>query len=172
MNSRSRGDLRSAELWKVVEQNRYLVSNRGRVLGTRMTLLKPTPDKDGYRRVFLRIGGVTVTCHVARLVLEAFIGPAPSADHTAAHWDGDNTNDDLRNLRWATWEEQASDRSRVGTDLAGERHWNARLSNEDIRSIREVYRPRDAVFGATTLAERYGVTVDHMRHVLAGSKRK
>ncbi len=48
---------------------------------------------------------------VHTLVLLAFVGPAPSKEHTVDHIDRNSLNNKLSNLRWATKEEQMLNRS-------------------------------------------------------------
>lgn len=117
------------ETWRPVPgyEGRYEVSDQGRVRSLwaiggnykrrRQTplLLKSPVNAHGYKTVNLR-GAVSRPYEVHRLVCLAFYGPPPSRRHTAAHRDGVKGNCWLYNLRWATWEEQASDRSRHGTD--------------------------------------------------------
>lgn len=88
---------------------RYEVSDAGRVRrGGRV--LKPSLSDSGYARV--RTPRVLL---VHKAVLEAFVGPAPSRRHHAAHDDGDKSNNRLDNLAWKLKEANEADKRRHGT---------------------------------------------------------
>lgn len=72
-------------------------------------MLRPVADKDGY----LRVTVAGQKAHVAVLVLEAFVGPAPEGTE-ACHWpDPDRTCNVLSNLRWASHQENEQDKRRL-----------------------------------------------------------
>lgn len=77
---------------------------------------------------------------VARLVLEAKVGPAPSPRHQAAHKPRE-CHERLciawRHLRWATAKENAADRDLDGTTARGERHPAAKLTEAKVVEILE-----------------------------------
>lgn len=109
----------------------YAVSTFGRVARTGHTgryrpsnrLLKLTPGPSGYVIVSLYRGdGLHYPKGVHAIVCETFLGPRPSLDHQAAHWDGVRVNNRLENLRWATRAENMSDCVRHGTRPMGDRH--------------------------------------------------
>ncbi len=83
------------------------------ILPSKLRALSVAPN--GYLRFNAR--GRQRTVH--RAVLEAFVGPCPTPNHQAAHWDGDKTNCQLDNLRWATRAENAADKIRHGTVWRG-----------------------------------------------------
>jgi len=94
-------------------------------------LLKPYLTPYGYFTVSLK--GKAERIH--RLVLEAFIGPCPDGME-GCHGDGNPKNNRLDNLRWATKKENAADKIKHGTYLCGEKNYNSKLKNEDIKIIR------------------------------------
>lgn len=71
---------------------------------------------DGMPRVqvTLHLGGRQRTRLVHHLVLESFVGLRPDGTE-ACHWDGDSSNNDISNLRWATHAENEGDKKRHGT---------------------------------------------------------
>ena len=88
---------------------RYEVSSEGRVRrGGRV--LKPSLSDSGYARV--RTPRVLL---VHKAVLEAFVGPAPSRRHEAAHKDGRKGNNRLDNLEWKLKEHNEADKKAHGT---------------------------------------------------------
>lgn len=100
-----------SELWLPTHLDaRYEVSSEGRVrLGDRIVRLE-TSDS-GYLRA--RPRGKVLLVHKA--VLEAFVGPAPSRRHEAAHKNGCKTDNRLDNLEWKLKEDNEADKRRHGT---------------------------------------------------------
>jgi hypothetical protein len=93
--------------------------------------------------------------YLNRYVCERFHGPPPSPTHQAAHSCGRRICLNPRHLRWATPAENWSDRILHGTDLRGERAPRAKLTEAQVREIREA-RGRGETL--TAIGSRYGVT--------------
>jgi len=64
-------------------------------------LIRGRRVKDGYLQLSLAIGGKRRHPYIHHMILWAFKGLAPPGTQ-AAHLDGDNTNNDYRNLAWVT----------------------------------------------------------------------
>lgn len=114
------------ETWKPIAgyEGFYEVSDRGNVrsLGRTDTLgrlrsgraMKQKVTARGYRVVGLTAAGEATRFHqVHRLVLEAFVGPAPDG-MVACHWDDAPGNNVLSNLRWDTASANYADAVRNG----------------------------------------------------------
>lgn len=132
---------------------RFLVGADGTVIGPRGKILKTFPDRDGYRRITIYLGSgqwQQVAVHV--LVAETFIGPKPSEAHMVAHGDGDHANNAVGNLRWATQLENEADKREHDRHLAGERHHQHKLTEDEVRAI------RTSGERGSVLARQYGVT--------------
>ena len=84
-------------------EGRYKISNCGDVFGVyRKKIMKPTLDKDGYKRISLYIhNGKYNHVFVHTLVLEAFICDRPQ-NMVCNHIDENKTNNRLDNLEWVT----------------------------------------------------------------------
>lgn len=118
--------MESTEAWRPVVgyEGLYEVSDHGRVRsiprvdsrGRRIRggILALTRAPSGHVGVKLSRGGVYERGKVHRMVLTAFIGPAPEG-HEALHGDGDPANNRLENLRWGTRSENIRDSVRHGT---------------------------------------------------------
>lgn len=100
--------------------------------------LKSFLDADGYRCVNLHQDGVQRKFRVARLLLAAFRGPCPDGME-AVHGDGNPSNDRLENLRWDTHEANCRDKLSHGTQQHGSICWNAKLTEESVRTIERLY---------------------------------
>lgn len=80
-------------------EDRYKVSDSGRVRNRRGREITPILYDDGYHYVFLCKDNRTVKWRLARLVLTAFKGPSPLE---AGHKNHKRTDNRLRNLEWVT----------------------------------------------------------------------
>ena len=115
-------------------------------------------DKSGRQR-FIRAG---------RLILESFVGPAPTRAHEAAHGDGNRLNNALSNLRWATHQENEEDKRKHGTLYKGDAHPSAKLTFELAAEIRGKYtRKRGEI---TALSREYGVGRSLIGYVVNGQR--
>jgi hypothetical protein len=130
----------------------YAVSNNGRVWSIVYTLrhrenlqwreLKQRA-RIGYRYVkFFRLDtGVSKIRFVSNLVAEAFIGSRPTGMHVC-HNDGNRVNNSVSNLRYDTPKGNHADALRQGTHpgllQVGERHSQAKVTNDIVRQIREL----------------------------------
>lgn len=174
------------ENWKAIPgyEGQYEVSDQGRVrsldrlanLPTRWgavairkqrgKLLSPHTNihRGGYRQVNLRANGKQRMHRIARLVLLAFVGPAPK-NYEACHCDGVPTNDALNNLRWDSRSANQKDRVLHGTNCAGERHPCAVLSDAQVACILKSSKDRKM------LAKQYGVSRKHIDAIKSGRRR-
>ena len=156
-----------SEVWRpVYGVDGYQVSNEGSVRGPRRVLRQHLDD--GYPKVTLCPGnGVRLPRRVHTLVLEAFVAPRPEG-MVGRHLDGVRTNNHLSNLMWGTQSENEVDKILHGTDNSGERSGRAKLTWDDVREIRSIYRPRSRGLGNRALAKRYGVGPVTMLKLIKG----
>lgn len=101
--------------------------------------LKPKCNRFGYLSVCLYHEGHRHDVFLHRLVTLAFLGPQPTPSHEVAHGDGNKTNNDWRNLRWATKSQNCQQKREHGAlpDIKGEKHPHARLTNSVVLAMRE-----------------------------------
>lgn len=117
--------------------------------------LSPSRDSDGYRIVPLSICGKRYMSKVPRIILEAFTGEAPTGFH-CCHNNGVKDDDRLDNLRWDTPLNNERDKRLHGTNLLGERHWAAKLTECDVKLIRATYERGHT---CTRIAKWFGVDI-------------
>lgn len=124
---------------------------RSKKLGEWRTM-KLGKDTSGYLMANLSHEGKSKTILVHHVVLRAFGFEKPTPKHETRHLDGVKTNNRLGNLKWGTSKENNDDQRKHGTLCLGERHRSARLTELDIKKIRNDYPELDngevaAIFG-------------------------
>ena len=156
-----------SEEWRrvpVAPYRNYEVSSHGRIRRNGK-VMSPVRDSDGYLTVKLYYAGIPKRFKINRLVCEAFHGPAQFPNADAAHDDGVRSNNAAGNLAWKTRKANLADKLRHGTHQAGDLGGTAKLTWEQVRTIRERAQhgePRPA------LAREYGLALGHLRRIVIG----
>jgi hypothetical protein len=147
----------------------WIVSEQGQVASgfTPHCPIAQIPDAQG--RLCVQIpnrSGVRCARIVAELVLEAFVGLRPRT-HTVLHLNGDADDVRLDNLRWASRPDAVRHQRAIGALLRGEAHPNAKLSEQDVRSIRAAFAS-----GAepAALATKFDVSTSTIAAILSGRR--
>jgi NUMOD4 motif/HNH endonuclease len=139
--------------WGVPWRRRH----KGRVLR-----IKSHPNGwGGVYQIFHAAGGATV--YVNRAVCAAFNGPPPSAEHEAAHLNGQPEINLPGNLVWATPKENAAHKIDHGTNPLGGRNGCAVLTDAIVPLVFEAFLAGET---AATIAKRIGVTVTMVSRIL------
>lgn len=155
----------------------YEVSNKGRVRsfwgkGAKAAvhskapiILKQKLDRStGRFNVILRsAGGARTTEKVHRLVLFAFVG-SPGLGLESRHGPNGRLDNSLGNLSWGTRQDNMKDRVRDGTQQRGERHGQAKLTDEKVRAIKKMLRSKTQA----TLASEFGVDPSIISNINTG----
>ncbi len=157
----------SNEIWKDVVgwEGVYMVSDLGRVrsLGRKIVhsngfvqtihekIMKGSLTAYGYRAVDLCNGKIRKNSAVHRLVLSAFVGLMPR-DIDTRHIDGNRLNNNLKNLKYGTRQDNVNDCKRHGRIPSGDSHWNVKVSNREATEILK------STSSNAELADKYGVS--------------
>jgi hypothetical protein len=107
-------------------------------------VLSPGKGYAGRLGVSLCVYGVPKRFQVHRLVLMAFKG-VPVEDLDGLHNDNNHLNNRPENLRWGTHTENMHDKWQHGTMPQGEKHSNAKLTEDQVRAIRLDIRTSRAI---------------------------
>ena len=108
------------ELFKPIDgYDNYLVSNFGNVKNSKTNrILKPSTHKKGYKLVVLRKNGKSKTFTVHRLVGIAFL-ENPDNKQMIDHIDENKSNNNVKNLRWATQKDNSCNRGKTKNNKSG-----------------------------------------------------
>jgi hypothetical protein len=92
-------------------------------------------------------------------------GSAPSDEHEVAHLCGKGHEGCINphHLSWKTSKENNADKLKHGTYNGGTKHCFAKLTEEDVRTIRREAVRRKVTFGQ--LAERFGMSAEAIGRV-------
>lgn len=159
------------EQWKIVESNpKYEVSDCGRVRNKKThRILKPQVNrtcKAGYLTVSLSNGFRNrKSFFIHRIVAHAFIGARPKGLE-CCHNDGNSRNNHIENIRYDTHKNNGADSIKHGVMPHGERHHDAKLTEQNVREIRFKHLPRK--YTREMLAQEYGVSYSTIHHILGG----
>ncbi len=140
----------------------YHAGNDGSI-GRGSKILKPWHNNNRqYLMVSLCNQGFVRKFLVHRLIAEAFHGPCPPGMQ-CRHLDGDRLNNRPENLAWGTSRQNQADSRVHGTRVLGERHPQARLTENKVRKIR---RLKGTGMTIQAIADRFGVNRATIHDVL------
>lgn len=98
------------------------------------------------------------------LVLRAFVGECPDGME-GCHGNGDRSDNRLDNLRWDTCKANQQDAVEHGTKPKGASHYNAKLTESDVRAIRAMHKARVPY---KKIAEQFSVTLANIKTIISG----
>lgn len=146
----------------------YSISSQGQVRNDiNGAILKTWKDSKGYEVIRLGKGSGTYF-KIHRIVALSFI-PNPDNLPQVNHKDGNKINNIVENLEWCSqsYNIQHADKTGLRQMPAGEKASNAKLTNTQVKWIREHYIARDKIYGAIPLAKRFGVCVDSINNIIS-----
>jgi hypothetical protein len=152
------------------------VERRARVGGGRTRLvreriLRPGKiNKYGHLAVNLSKNNQPEMYQLHHLVLEAFIGTRPKIKSLGLHRNDDPSNNRADNLYWGTMAENAQDSLKNGGTTVGERNYNAKSTNEEVRKVRKMYSTGN--YTVRQLAEIFSMKNDKVRDIVKFKKWK
>ena len=132
--------------------------------------LKPALDACGYlRTMLLGDDGKYHTVKVHRISALAFHG---ESNLDVNHKDGIKTNNYWSNLEYVSKSENTLHAYRTGLlkPKKGVQNGNSKLNDNAVKDIREVARRGGRYYGRKALAEKYGVSESHIKHIVNNKK--
>jgi hypothetical protein len=141
----------------------FAITEDGEIWSKRTNkFLKKVKSKTGYWTIPTKIGGRNgkyKTFKVHRAVAEAYI-PNPNDKPFINHKDGNKLNNSVDNLEWCTASENSIHAIENGLQVPkkGEDHPSSKLTEEDVKYIKENHKPRDRKLGTRALANTLGVS--------------
>lgn len=166
------------EIWKETEYPGYFISNLGRLKGRTNKILKLQISKTGYSIMVIYPNGRHNKCkclRIHRLVAQAFI-PNPNGYPVINHIDGNKLNNNVTNLEWCTYSyntKHAYDNGLINAEsISGCNNSNSKLSEEDVKWIREHYKPFDKEFGARALGKKFNMNNCNISRLARGLRYK
>ena len=158
-------DNQEQEIWKDIKgyEGYYQISNMGRVKGLKRKFIHNEYIKkmyyydNSYVRVSLRKKSKPKTFLVHRLVALAFI-PNPENKKQVNHKDGNKQNNNVCNLEWVDNSTNMQHASIHNLLQTGEKHYNSKLTWDDVCFIRSHYKKYDKVYNTTTLGKMFNIS--------------
>lgn len=160
-------------IWKTIEEYpQYEVSSEGQVRRN-AKILKPQLNSKGYYRINICVDSKISKPLLHRLVAKAFI-PNPENKPQVNHINGDKTDNRVENLEWVTNSENLLHGRRLGLikSPCGEDSPNAKLTEEQVRMIKQRYVKGSRQDGAAQIARELGVGIDIILAIVKGRKWK
>lgn len=118
------GDLYSIDnVGNVYSNYEWSISTKQKTKRETPLLLKASPDKTGYLIICLMKNGKKITERIHRLVAKHFIGPRPN-NKVVDHIDRNKLNNDVSNLRYVSYSENAKNTGTYKTNKLGEKFIN------------------------------------------------
>jgi hypothetical protein len=170
---------REREKWADIPrfEGQYQVSNLGRVKSLQRMrktksngvavhkerILKQSTNCNGYKFLTLSRNGVRNFYLIHKLVLISFVSPA-EAGMQCRHLDGNPKNNNLKNLKWGTSQENLLDKIKHGNIPKGEKHALSKLSENDVLCIRRIYRKQNK--SQSQIAKMFGVTQANISSII------
>lgn len=158
--------------WSAWESVRNELGQISFVQASKLQRLATAKTKHGYHVLNISRPYGQLHSMFSRVMLRAFVGEPPTPKHCACHCDGNKDNNAIDNLRWDTRSGNEADKLLHGTSNRGARNGMAKLTESQVREIRELYlaipvinrqRPNGTI---QAIADRVGLSCANVRSVL------
>jgi len=148
----------------------YYITETGEAFSKKSGELKklnPGVSKLGYHRIGISSNGIMKSMLVHRMVGELFI-PNPYNKPEINHIDGNKDNNHYLNLEWNTRKENVQHAFDTGLQkgLKGEQHGYSKLTEDNVKWIRENYIPHNREFSSRALGRKFGVSQGQIHHII------
>ena len=147
----------------------YAITEKGDIYNEKTKrYLKASASNTGYLTVY--VDGKNRLLH--RLLAQTFI-PNPDDLPCVNHKDGNKLNNDISNLEWCTYGENERHAYKTGLKkcrfMGGENSANHKLTEADVKFIRDNYKRYDKLYGAKPLSIKFNVTPSCITNIVYGA---
>lgn len=125
----------------------------------------------GYVCIRPMIRGKKIYISVHRAVAEIYI-PNPENKPQVNHENGDKNNNSVDNLKWMTNKENRDHAFKNGLMKVGTDYEHTKLTNDDIKYIRENYIPKHPEFSGIALSKKFGVGSSQISRIVNNTRWK
>lgn len=162
------------EIWKEYPlDKRFLVSNMGEVKNKISgKIYKTQKNIEGYLGFVVSLGHRKMykLYKIHRMVAQTFLDN-PDDKPCVNHIDGNKQNNSVLNLEWVTYRENTIHAYRMGL-CKPIRSPHRKLTDGQVRFIRDSYIPKDKNFGGRALARKFGVDHSVIQRILMMNRYK
>jgi hypothetical protein len=163
------------ETWKPIPGfSRYEASSEGRLRSlnykrtSKIQILCPALSADGYlKTMLLDDTGKYRSWMVHKFVMLAFVGLVPNGKEIN-HKDGVKLNNRAENLEYVTRSENCLHSFRLGLQVRrrGSLNGMAKLTEKQVKDIREYRKTRGRYYGRERLAKKYGISIAQIKAIV------
>lgn len=132
-------------------------------------IIPPKIKNNGYLFVQLYKNNEGKNFYIHRLVALYFIDIKSKLE--VNHIDGNKENNYYKNLEFVTHSKNLKHAYDNNLKKKGEEHVQSKLTNKQVRFIKENYKPFDPVFGAKPLSEKFNVGKSTVSRIANGIRR-
>jgi hypothetical protein len=148
----------------------YLITPKGIVFSVRRKrcfIVTPQIDARGYLKLKLAVSTTKLKgIFLHRALMLTFRYEQGCESLVVDHIDGNPLNNTLSNLRWTTHKGNHANRERLGRTRKLEKHGQSRLTNENVREARRLYK--SGALNLSDLAIKYGISRASISNAVSG----
>ena len=111
------------------------------------------------------------TMYVHRIVAMTYL-PNPNNLPEVDHRDTNKLNNHYTNLEWVTTKENRDRAIRNGLMKHGEQYEHSKLTEDDVKYIRQNYIPKHPEFGGVALSKKFGVLSPQISRIVNNTRWK
>lgn len=155
---------------KKYKDTEYYITDDGKIFRNGKEL-KPYILKKKGKPTYKMISINNKKHYVHRVVAELYV-PNPDNKPQVNHIDGNKLNNHYTNLEWVTNSENRQHAIENGLMKHGEDYKHTKLTEKDIKWIRDYYIPKDPQFGGVALAKKFNVGTAQISRIINNKRWK